>query len=135
MNYEVVSIEVAQAEIEKWLDCKKVNSKKRESNESTIESLVSAVQVGKLRFDDESNKLIQTLEFPIGNNGEIKELEYQSRIGIGQIHRHLNGVKSDDADGRLAAYVSALTNKTKGLIAGLDTEDYSVGQSIAIFFL
>ncbi len=135
MNNESISIEVATTEIEKWLDHKKVKQTKREANASTIESLVSAVQDGKLRFDDESKKLIQTLDFPLGNDGSIKELEYVSRIGIGTIHKNLNGVKSDDADGRLAAYVSALTNTTKGLVSQLDTEDYSIGQSISIFFL
>ncbi|MBL4810410.1 MAG: hypothetical protein JKY43_10195 [Phycisphaerales bacterium] len=135
MQKEVVSIDVAQSEINKWLDYKKVNEGKRESNSNTIESLVSAVQVGKLRFDDTKKTLVQTLDFPLGKNQDIKDLEYQSRIGVGKIHRHLKGLKSDDADGRLLAYVSALTNQPKGIIGEMDTEDYTVGQSIAIFFL
>ena len=135
MQKEVISLDVAQAEIDKWLDHKRVNTKKREANQSTIESLVMAVQAGRLTFNDESKKLVQTLDFPLGKNNDVKTLEYHSRIGVGTIHKHLKGLNSNDADGRLLSYVSALTSQSKALIGNMDTEDYSVGQSISIFFL
>ena len=131
---EVVNIDSATAEIDKWLDHKRINEKKREDQKSTIDSLIDAVRFGMLTVDEDFN-LVQKLYFPIGNNQEVEELKYKPRIGVGTVHRHLKGLKADDADGRLAAYVAALTNSTKAQIAALDTEDYGVGQSIAIFFL
>lgn len=132
---EVVNIDTATAEIGKWLDHKRINEKKREDQKSTIDTLIDAVRFGLLTVDEENFNLIQKLNFPVGNNGEIDELKFRPRMGVGQVHRHLKGLKSDDADGRLAAYVAALTGRTKIEIGHLDTEDYSVGQSIAIFFL
>ncbi len=51
------------------------------------------------------------------------------------IHSHLQGVKPSDADGRVGAYIAALTSTPKAVINCLDTEDYGIAQSIAIFFL
>lgn len=132
---DVVSIDVAEKDINAWLDHKRVNDKKRESNAAQIEALTEAVQMGRLSFSQDEKVLVQKLDIPLGKNGEIKELKYKSRMVIGEIHQHLKGVKSDDADGRLLAYVSALTNQTKGMIGQMDTEDYSISQTIAVFFL
>ena len=81
---------------------------------------------------------MQELKFPIEDKGgstAFKTLEYKPRLNMASIHLHLQGVKSADADGRVCAYVAALTSKPKELIKKLDTEDYGIAQAIAIFFL
>ncbi len=129
-----VSLDVAEEEINKWLDCKRVNAKKRESYEDYIETLINAIADGFLTLS-EDNALVQKLRFPLENESPLSELSYKPRLKVSTIHTHLNGVKSSDADGRICAYVAALTSKPKDVIKGLDTEDYSIAQAIAAFFL
>lgn len=129
-----VSLDVAKKEVDKWLDYKCVNEKKRESYEEQIEILIDAIADGILTLA-EDNTLVHKLLFPLEGELPLSELKYKPRIKVSTIQAHLNGVKSKDADGRLCAYVAALTSKPKAVIQGLDTEDYSVSQSIAIFFL
>ncbi len=129
-----VSADVATKEIDKWLDYKHIKEKKRESFKEQIEALIDAVADGNLILN-EKHELVQTLTFPLDGDLPLKELNYKPRLKVSTIHQHLNGVKSTDADGRICAYVAALTSKPKDVIKGLDTEDYSIAQAIAIFFL
>ena len=131
---EVVSREVAQSEIDKWLDHKKISAKKREQQKDSIDSLVDAVVEGTLVLKEDFT-LVHTLKFPTDGESPIKTLEYKPRLKMDIVHAHLQNVKSTDADGRVAAYVAALTTKSKTIVKALDTEDYSVAQSIAVFFL
>lgn len=129
-----VSADVAKKDIDKWLDYKRVKETKRESYKEQIESLVDSVADGDLVLSEE-HELVQTLRFPLDGELALTELKYKPRLKVSTIHTHLNGVKSTDADGRICAYVAALTSKPKAVIKGLDTEDYSIAQSVAVFFL
>lgn len=129
-----VGREVAEKEIESWLDFKKVNEKKREAYKDNIDTLIDAVADGTLTLNDDKT-FVQKLRFPIGEGDSIKTLSYKPRLKVSTVHVCLQGVKSTDADGRVCAYVSALTGTDRNIIKALDTEDYSVGQAIAIFFL
>lgn len=129
-----VSREQAKQEVESWLDFKKIGEKKRESQEAQIESLVDAVAEGDLVLKEDKT-FVQVLKFPTQGDIPIKELEYKPRLSMMNIHSQLEGVKSSDGDGRVLAYVAALTGKAKQIIRNLDSEDYNVSQAIAIFFL
>lgn len=130
-----ISREIAEAEINSWLDYKKINEKKRNNYKDNIESLIDAVSEGVLSVNPETKELIHVLSFPIGEEMKVNKLEYKPRLTVGAVQSHLNGVKATDADGRIIAYVAALTSQPKELIKKMDTEDNSVAQSIAIFFL
>lgn len=132
-----VSKEVAQKDIESWLDFKQVSEKKRESNKDSIESLIEAISEGILSLSDD-HKIIHKLKSPIENkDGDVtvESLEYIPKLKVKNTISYLQGVKGTDVDGRLVAYVCALTSKPSSVIREMDTEDYSVSQSIAIFFL
>jgi hypothetical protein len=127
--------ELAEAEVAKWLDHKRVSEKKRESYTDHIEQLIDGFMEGDLILKDDFI-LVQNLKNPIkGEDSEIKTLEFKPRIKIGAVHNHLTGVKSSDGDGRVCAYVSALTSRPKDLIRSLYTDDYGLCQAIAVFFL
>jgi hypothetical protein len=133
----LVSKEVAELEVTKWLDFKKVSETKREANKESIKSLCEAVSDGSLTLNDD-NKFIHKLKFPIENNEGIvtvSELKYKPRLTTKNVKPYLSSVKATDVDGRIMAYVCALTENSTNIIAEIDTEDYSVCQSIAIFFL
>ena len=131
---DVISKDIAQIEVEKWLDHKKIGSKKRELQKDNIDTLIDAIAEGALVLKDDCT-LVHTLKFPTDGELSIKVLEYKPRIKMETIQVHLQGVKAADADGRVNAYIAALTSKPKDLIKKLDTEDYSICQSVAIFFL
>lgn len=129
-----VARDVAALEVEKWMDYKKVNPRKREQYKENIETLIDAVSDGVIVLDDEY-QLVHELNFPLKGDMVTSKLEYKPRLTVHAIHQALQGIKAADADGRICAYIAALTGKPKGVVAQLDTEDYSIAQSIAIFFL
>lgn len=131
---EKVDLTTATADINRWLDAKKVSEKKREQQKDTIAALVEAVQEGSLVVNDDDS-LTYVLMEPVGASATVKELKFKKRLTVGEVQNHLQGVKASDVDGRLMAYVCALTNVNKTILSQLGTDDYSIPQSIAIFFL
>jgi hypothetical protein len=131
---EKVVKEVAFEEVEKWLDHKKISDKKRESYKEQVDLLVESISDGYLSLNDDFT-FTQKLKFPISNQISTSQLTYKPRLKMSEIHRRLEGVKTSDSDGRVCAYIAALTSQPKEVIKELDTVDYEIGQAITIFFL
>lgn len=133
-----IAREVAEQEVLSWLEHKKVNDRKRQNYKENIETLIDAISVGILTLNDDKT-FVQSLNFPIGvgEKGEekITSLSYKPRLKVQTVQVCLQGIKASDADGRVCGYISALTGTDRNIIKQLDTEDYSIGESIAIFFL
>lgn len=127
-----VSKEVATEEVNKWLDYKKVKEKKRVAYKDAIESLADAISEGALVLNEDFS-LTQTLDFPVGADKQFKSLDYKPRIDVSTIQKYMNGVTG--GDGRILATIAALSGQAKEVVAKMDTEDYSVASSVAIFFL
>jgi len=132
MQEPVVSLEQARKEVEQWLDSKKISEKKRAANENQIDVLVDAISQGDLLLK-EDNVFVHKLKFPL-DSPKTTELEYKQRLTLSETHVALQNVKQGDNDGRLLAYVCALTLKTKGVLGKLDTGDYDICVAIAVFF-
>jgi len=130
-----VSKEVANKEVEKWLDYKKVDEVKRTDSVDSIEALAKAIESGNLSFDSKEHVFKQKLKWPIGEGEAIKELIYKARLTMNDVHLRTKNVKSGDAHGLITAYICALTEQNSGVIGCLDTEDNRIAQSIATFFL
>lgn len=131
---EKVSREVAEEEVEKWLDAKRVFQETRDKYKDHIEVIVEAMMNGVLMLTEE-NKFKHTLLFEIGDGGAITELEYLFRANDKIITPHMKGVKNDDVDGRLNALIAAITKQTRGIISNLDTVDKRIATAIGIFFM
>jgi hypothetical protein len=127
-----VSREQATQEVEQWLDRKKVYASTREAQKDSIETLIEAMMNGDLTLDEKTNELNHKLLFPLD---EVKELKYKSRLNDKMMRPHLQGVKSNDADGRLNALTACLTSQPKAVIENLDSADKRIMMSIAVFFL
>ena len=131
---ETIAKEVAEAEINGWLDYKKIGNAKRDANTSNINTLVDAVCDGTLVvLPDKSIK--HTLKFATDGDAPVTELVYKPRVAVREINKAMTGVKADDNDARLIGYVAAVTGKAKGIIGGLDSVDMSIATSIALFFV
>lgn len=128
----------AELEIKAWLDFKNIGERKRKEHEEIIETLVNAVEDGVISIEPESFEITQQLYIPIENKeGEVtmKELTYVARAKVYEIHNGLKGIKGGDAQGMVLGYASAITKQPKEVIKNLDTSDFSIAQSIAIFFM
>jgi hypothetical protein len=131
---EVVQREVAEQEIDKWLDSKKIFKSDRENNQSQIDTLVDAIVNGVLSVDSEGN-FVHKLMFPTEGDKSITELKYKKRLQERDTRRPLKGVSPTDIEGRMTAYIQALTDETSGIIGALDTYDARIAKSIVVFFL
>jgi len=134
---ELLPREKAEADFQQWLDLKKISDTKRRESESSANTIIEALMNGGLVLG-EDGVLTQKLKFPIEDNKgnpTYSTLEFKPRVKVENIHAHLQGVKSADADGRVAAMIAAVTSKSKAIVLKMDTEDYSIGQAIVVFFL
>lgn len=130
----VVARDVASKDIEKWLDYKKVSDRKRTANKESIEVLIDAVEDGILVLNEDYT-LTHKLKFPIENEIPVTELVYIPRLKVSTVHNKLKGISATSPDERVLAYASALTGKVTNIIKDLETEDYSLVQSVVLFFL
>jgi len=126
--------DIATEEMQMWLDHKRMSEAKREELKDNQETLIAEMAEGWLRLDQDTMELKQKLRFPLGESEDIKELHYRPRIKMGDLRPYLKNVGIQDIDERLYAYAACLSGKTKGVIRGMDPEDYRVAQAIAAFF-
>jgi len=125
-----ITHEVAEKEILTWVPLKRLSDRKKESFKDITENLIDAMMDGHLVLR-EDGCLVQKLQEP---KGDLKQLEFKNRIEIGEIHKQTANEKTD-GDVRTLAVVAALTGQAKGFLRKLEPHDYSVSQSIAVFFL
>jgi hypothetical protein len=130
---EVITKEKALKEVEAWLDYKKVKDGQKEALKGQVSTLVDAMQAGEITMDANTFVITQNLQFPV--ESLFDKLEYRPRIEIGAIHKVSAAVKANDFDGKTTAYISALTGKGFSHIQKMDSEDYKIGQAIALFFM
>jgi len=127
----------AEEQIEKWIDFKRVKKSIRKRNEEQEKILIEAIEYGDLNIEDDMSLTYTLLEPVKTKEGDIMldKLTFMPRIRKEQLNRKYSGIKTTDADGRLLATIAALTEKNTGLIGKLYTEDISVCESIAVYFL
>ncbi len=131
MNEEVMTREMAEAEISEWLDFKRIRQDKRSDMADNIDVLVEAMMYGELKKDGQ--ELTQTLIEPIG---QTTELTYQPRVKQKAVNivQTKNKVKTTEAHALMACYVAAITGKSYGVVSSMVTEDWRVAQAIVLFF-
>lgn len=135
MKAPVIARELAEAEVNEWLEAKKVFPSTIEDNKDSVEILVEAIMYGVLKLEPEDKSFTHTLLFPLGEDGaSVNTLKYRYRVNDKILQRFMKGVSAKDGDGRLNATIAALTETARGIIEGLDTMDKKVANAIAIFF-
>lgn len=134
LKQNVMDLESATAEVEKWLDHKKVSAEKRAGHKDAIDILIDGLVTGVLCMTDDFH-FIQKLTHPLGEKGMITELKFRPRIKVGDIQKLLTANKAGgDPHVAVSCYIAALTNQPIAVIRALDTEDYHIGQRLSLFF-
>jgi len=134
---EIVNIETATAEVNNWLDSRKVMPTKRERMQPTIDNLIEAVQYGMLVIG-EGNVLRHNLAFPVLDSAGVpfaSELTYKARISTDSVIRAISALKINIPDTQVMAYIAELTGQPYSIIAQLETTDMLIAKSIAVFFM
>ncbi len=132
-----ISLDQAQQEVQSWLDYKKITDREREKMQEFEDVLIDNIVDGHLSLDEKYN-FHYNMKFPVmdeDGNEALSELTFKPRLDVLSKDKALRGVKSDDSEGRQIAYVSALTDKAKGLLKKMDTEDNKVCTAIIMYFL
>lgn len=129
-----VSREIAEKDVNGWLDFKKVDQGKRDSLEGAIDRMITLVQDGTFEINQETFSIKHKLKFSIGQNPPIIELIYKPRIPVSALQDNLAGVNGKDGIAVTLAYIAALTDTAKGILKGLDNEDYRNADLVAVFF-
>jgi hypothetical protein len=80
-------------------------------------------------------KFTHKLLFPFGDEVKVDQLEYFPRLNDKMLKPYMNGIKPDDADGRLNGYAAALTRQNRAILELMDTADKKITMAITIFFL
>jgi hypothetical protein len=136
---EVVSVEVATATVNEWLDFKKIPDARKAALSGMIEVLVNAVSEGHLSLDEETKTWNHALIFPIENNDgvvTVRELKYKARINEFDKSNPKRVVKGTDFDSQMLVAKLALTKADVNVLKSLDeSTDKQISDAIAIFFV
>lgn len=133
-SFNKVDEQTAEKELNRWLEAKRVPARKREQNDQVLTTLAGAIQDGRLIVTDTGQITVKLL-YPIGNGGEIDRLDFSNRIKAKQVRKMKVNDDAFDTMGQVMAIAAAATNNSMKLLGELDNEDYSLIQSIAVFFM
>lgn len=126
----VLSLELAELEVHKWMEAKKVRESVKTANKDNIEQLVEGFADGLLSLNEETNEITQELQFPIDG---LKKLVFKPRLSVSERTKYTSRAKSD-IDSQIVARLAALSGQNSALIAGMDTDDLAVSRSLTSFF-
>ncbi len=133
---EKLDDERAMADVETWLEFKRISPIVREQQIENIELIKSYIKYGVLTLNQDhtiTHKLLFPLESPSGET-VLSELTYQARVSIEKINLKMKGYGLKDLNGRMLGYVYAITGQPQNMLNKLDTEDLKIAQAISAFF-
>ena len=130
-----VTREIAQKEVDGWLDYKKIRPSQREAHKEIIETLVEEVSEVTLEIDSTKFTITHNLLVPIGENDSLKKVEYRARLNDNLLEPFMKGVKPSDFISVGLAYIAALTNVNKGILSRMDSADMRIAKGIMVFFM
>ena len=142
-----VDVLTAEAEVNRWLDLKRISPKKRKDVfEQNIKNLVSSISAGVISLDFEKKRATVNLQVPLTRKEgkDIETLELRFNMGIKQAFMHAKGVDADDVNERPLSMIAALCDmplsilknaKNKDGEEGLDIADFNALRDYALFFL
>ncbi len=132
----VVDRETAEKDVNAWLDAKRIIRSKRENYQAIVEQLIDATMDGCLIFT--KSGVTQRLLIPVTNaegKETVKELTYKLRLRVDESAKAKKGFENDDGTGQIIGIVAELTGQPRNIIRHLYDSDWSIVNSIAVFFV
>lgn len=130
-----IAFEIAKQEVDKWLsEIDYTIDPEDQSEVSSLKTITNAICDGVLILNDDCS-FTQNLKQPIGKEIIINSFKYKTRLTTGEIQEGVSGTKGSDVDGRFIGFISKLTSQPKAIVKAMDSRDYKIGMSIAVFFM
>lgn len=134
-----INKETAIKEINEWFEIIGYDESRIEEGENlpTDEMMLKSVMSGEATFT-ENHELKINLKEPIKDkDGEIlhSELIFKNFVPMYEYNKAVRGIRTDDADARMLATISAFTNVAKSRIDRMSTKSYRILQVAAGYLL
>jgi hypothetical protein len=132
-----VNLKTAKEEFDSWLDYKKIKDHDRLSNKDSEEIIIAAISEGSLILNEDKS-FKYTLDFPVKSDDDkliLSELTFIPRLQVYKLNSVLKSYKATDAEGRMLAYMKALTGEGTGRLDKMDLGDHKLCRSIVMYFL
>ena len=142
-----VSPEVAETEVDRFLDIKRISPDKRTGTfEQQIKELTAMVVEGRLTFDFEKKRATYNLIHPLTTKMDkvITELSLQIFLGVQQGNMYLKNVDIGNVDAKTHAIVAGMAGHPVAVLTnaknstgenGMDMSDSNSLRSYIMFFL
>ncbi len=132
---DVITREIAEKEVNAWLQYKKVPEDYIAGSRMYIKGIEIAVREGSMVIDPTTFEITHKLKWPIGAaDFEITELKYKARVGVSVIAANIAGIPVTDLTNRTLGILAALCGKPRTEIAPMDSEDFRAASDVAAFF-
>ena len=146
---EVPSIdeESAQAEVNKFLDLKRISPRKRSDTfDQQIKDLVGLMLDNRLTFDFDKKRARFILNSPLrqAEAGNLEHLDLRFYIGVQEANMVLKNIEAQDSSARSVALAAALSGQNPNALKnslndfgdkGLDMSDHNSLFAYTLFFL
>lgn len=139
MSGITISREVAEKEVESWLDRMSFRKSKREKKEfkESVENLVDSMMDGLLSICEDGS-LKYKLQYPVKDdegNPVLSELTFGKRITIENFAKQIKISKAETSEEKSVVLISTLTGEPQGLITKTKMGDFTELGGMAAFFL
>lgn len=132
MFTEKIAPAMAEAEVDKLLDLKKILPKRREVlKETSIPYVIEAVSLGLVEIGTDGT-ITQTLVDPV--NG-VDKLQYAARIPAAKVQEALGRLKELTVQTKINTYLTLYTGQLPTVINNLEPTDRNTAEAIALFFM
>lgn len=129
--------ELATAEVEKWLEQKKIKPRRRTASQASIDNIIEAVQYGDAVINAD-NTIDVKLSFPIcdSNNTPVHaSLHFKSRVQVDALLKAYDKEKANSIDAQLLVIIAELTDLPFTIITKMEPVDLTLAKSIGVFFM
>lgn len=136
MFNEVVSIEVAEKELEAWVSRKKLLPSRLKAVKEILPVLVEPIQYGYISINADGTILQKLIEPICDSNGipVVTEFTYKARVTPTEQNNAYAALKDKSLDSKTMAVLSLLTDQLPAMINKLENQDRQIADCIALFF-
>lgn len=136
MFKEVISIELAEQELDAWVSRKKLLPSRMKAVKEILPVLVEPLQYGFLTIQADGSIDQKLIEPVCDSNGVpvLSSLKYKARVTPTEQNNAFAATKDKTVEGRTMAMLSLLTGEMPAMINKLENQDRQIADTIALFF-
>lgn len=128
-----VSKKVAMDQLEKLLDYYDYSYKElSDSQKPNADRVLRGLMKGRFEVTDK-NTVIQNLKFPLGDNGDIKSLEYRAMKAVDK--QEMDEYGAEQHNKKAQSLMGVICGKGLSVIEELEGPDLSFMENLGILFL